>query len=55
MIADPRTGTRYRVVDVHQHLSAGEGAADQRARLDVLDRFGIDRAVLLPPSGAFGG
>jgi predicted TIM-barrel fold metal-dependent hydrolase len=58
MIADPATGERYSVVDVHQHLTFGEGteqAAPIRPRLDVLDRFGIDRAVLLPPSGAFGG
>lgn len=55
MIADPVNGTRYRVVDVHQHLGAGEDAGGQQPRLDILDRFGIDRAVLLPPSGAFGG
>lgn len=55
MIADPLTGARYRVVDIHQHLGSGEDAGDQQARLDILDRFGIDRAVLLPPSGAFGG
>ena len=55
MIADPQSGTKYRVIDVHQHLSSGEGADHQQARLDILDRFGIDRVVLLPPSGAFGG
>jgi uncharacterized protein len=55
VIADPATGERYRVIDVHQHLSSGEDADLLRARLDILDRFGIDRAVLLPPSGAFGG
>lgn len=58
MIADPATGERYRVVDVHQHLSLGEGTAQRLPigpRLDVMDRFGIDSAVMLPPSGAFGG
>ena len=52
MVTDPLTGTPYRVVDVHQHLTLDE---DARPRLDILDRFGIDQAVLLPPSGAFGG
>ena len=55
MIADPQTGQQYQVIDVHQHLSSGEDAALLQARLGILDRFGIDRAVLLPPSGAFGG
>jgi hypothetical protein len=58
MIADPATGERYRVIDVHQHLSLGEGTAQTMPiapRLDLMDRFGIDSAVLLPPSGAFGG
>jgi predicted TIM-barrel fold metal-dependent hydrolase len=58
VIADPGTGDQYRVVDVHQHLTFGEGTEQTSPigpRLDVLDRFGIDRAVLLPPSGAFGG
>jgi uncharacterized protein len=55
VIADPRTGAQYRVVDVHQHLGSGEDASGQRPRLEILDRFGLDRVVLLPPSGAFGG
>jgi uncharacterized protein len=55
VITDPQTGARYEVVDVHQHLGADEQAACQQPRLEIMDRFGIDRAVLLPPSGAFGG
>jgi uncharacterized protein len=55
MITDAQTGVRYRVIDVHQHLGSVEDAGLMQARLDILDRFGIDRAVLLPPSGAFGG
>lgn len=58
MIDNPYTGQPLRVIDVHQHLSVGEGTlaslpVDPRLRL--MDRFGIDAAVLLPPSGAFGG
>ena len=56
MIAGPGTSEQYRVIDVHQHLTFGEGTqAPIGPRLEVLDQFGIDRAVLLPPSGAFGG
>ncbi len=58
MITDPVSGASYRVVDAHQHLAFGEGtdpALPLGPRLELLDRFGIDRAVLLPPSGAFGG
>jgi hypothetical protein len=55
-MTDPGTGESYRIIDVHQHLTFGEGTRSPlRPRLEVLDRFGIDRAVLLPPSGAFGG
>lgn len=57
MITDPVTGDHYRVLDVHQHLNVGEGttpALPIEPRLQLLDRFGIDQAVLLPPSGAFG-
>lgn len=57
MIADPTTGRPVRIVDVHQHLSAGEGDPDGPAienRLALLDRAGLDHAVLLPPSGAQG-
>jgi uncharacterized protein len=55
VIADPQTGEQYPVIDVHQHLASGEDTSLIQARLQILDRFGIDRAVLLPPSGAFGG
>lgn len=58
MIDDPDTGEALRVIDVHQHLGFGEGTLPSLPvdpRLRVLDRFGIDAAVLLPPSGAFGG
>lgn len=58
MISDPVTGDPFRVVDVHQHLTLGEGTGPGQPlepRLEVMDRFGIDQAILLPPSGAFGG
>lgn len=55
MVTDPLTGERYPVIDVHQHLNAGEDTGTAQVRLGILDQFGIDRAVLLPPSGAFGG
>lgn len=52
MISDPITGARYPIVDVHQHVTLDEAI---EPRLELMDRFGIDHAVLLPPSGAFGG
>lgn len=58
MIENPETGQPLHVIDVHQHLSSGEGTTASLPvdpRLRVMDRFGIDAAVLLPPSGAFGG
>lgn len=52
------TGRELRVLDVHHHLAIGEdvgGQPDLTVRLRIMDEFGIDRACLMPPSGAFGG
>lgn len=54
MISDPVTSVRYRVVDIHQHLSADDSSETVAERLRILAEAGIDHAVLLPPSGAFG-
>jgi predicted TIM-barrel fold metal-dependent hydrolase len=45
-------GTRYSVLDVHQHISieVGEFDRDRPARLAFMDRFGIDQACLSPPN-----
>lgn len=44
-------GRQYRVVDVHQHIPAGRDhfAADLAARVEFMDRFGIDEACVSPP------
>ena len=57
MIADPKTGRHIRILDAHQHLSFRDGDeydVTLGERVDLLDSFGIDHAVLLPPSGAQG-
>lgn len=55
MIDDPTgAGGPYRVIDVHQHIGSSDLASGYDERLRLLDAYGIDHAVLLPPSGAFG-
>ena len=57
MVTDPATGGAIAVTDIHHHLAVGEGTERPdllASRLELMDRFGIDSAILLPPSGAFG-
>jgi predicted TIM-barrel fold metal-dependent hydrolase len=54
MITDPVTKIKYRVIDIHQHLSVDDSEEAVNERLDILREAGIDQAILLPPSGAFG-
>jgi predicted TIM-barrel fold metal-dependent hydrolase len=49
-------GREYRVIDVHQHVPADvrRFEVDLVARLEFMDRFGIDQAILSPPVLASG-
>lgn len=55
MIKDTSGGESYVVIDIHQHLGRTELERGLEERLGLLDHYGIDHAILLPPSGAFGG
>ncbi len=51
VITDPTSGQSLRVLDVHHHLGLTEGVADGLPfanRLAIMDRSGIDQAVLMP-------
>jgi predicted TIM-barrel fold metal-dependent hydrolase len=49
VITDPDTGTELAVLDIHHHLGADEETVFPE-RLRIMDRFGVDRAVLMPPN-----
>lgn len=64
MIADAYSDERFHVLDLHHHLGPDEGmlATDPRSttpvfpqRIAIMDRFGVDQAVLMPPNSASGG
>lgn len=59
-VKDPFQDMSYDVVDIHHHVGpvhASDNSSpiditqDQKSRLTVMDRFGIDQACILPPSG----
>jgi hypothetical protein len=57
MISDPVTGESLSLLDIHHHLATGEASHRPELlerRLEIMDRHGIDRVCLMPPSGAFG-
>jgi uncharacterized protein len=58
-ITDPATGRRYDVLDIHHHIGstsvmqagprrAGDAATEAAERMGFMDRFGIDRACVMP-------
>jgi predicted TIM-barrel fold metal-dependent hydrolase len=64
MITDAYSDERFRVIDLHHHLGPDEGdlATDPHSatpvfpeRLAIMDRFGVDQAVLMPPNSPAGG
>jgi uncharacterized protein len=64
VITDAHSDEQFRVLDLHHHLGPDEGilAADRSSmspvfpeRIAIMDRFGVDHAVLMPPNSASGG
>jgi predicted TIM-barrel fold metal-dependent hydrolase len=64
VITDAHSDEQFRVLDLHHHLGPDEGAraTDPRSttavfpeRVAIMDRFGVDQAVLMPPNSASGG
>jgi uncharacterized protein len=64
MIADAHSDEQFHVLDLHHHLGPDEGilATDPDStspvfpeRIAIMDRFGVDQAVLMPPNSAAGG
>jgi hypothetical protein len=59
VITDAYSDEQFRVLDLHHHLGPDEGAraTDPRSttavfpeRVAIMDRFGVDPAVLMPPN-----
>jgi uncharacterized protein len=53
VIVDESSGVSVSVIDLHHHLGpteAADGSPVFPERLAIMDRFGVDQAVLMPPN-----